>query len=267
MLRWILRLSVGAALAVLALLLWQRANSDLDDDEEFTEETPLEFEVPIDPALGPSPYEQAQANLAPTTTDDGAPASSPNGTAPPTPADHSAWSDALATMRAAEREAPTPAAPMLTLQSPDALPDDEADTATLTLEPLAAAPDADETAVLAAADVTKEPPAPPSGELHPDVMHMDDDAPPAADDAKGEAEGDEASAPGEDTPPGAGDNLVLIHGIGSAYGAKLAEMGITTYGALINTSVDHLADAFPRVGRAELENWQLQAMQLQDEAQ
>lgn len=82
---------------------------------------------------------------------------------------------------------------------------------------------------------------------------------------KGEQEGhsftehdDALNAP----PPGAGDNLIVIKGIGPKYGAQLAEMGITTFGALIATQLDDLIMAFPRVGEAELADWIAQAREL-----
>jgi predicted flap endonuclease-1-like 5' DNA nuclease len=64
------------------------------------------------------------------------------------------------------------------------------------------------------------------------------------------------------TPAGAGDNVIVIKGIGPKYGAKLAEMGITTFGALLATPLDTLALAFPRVSEAELQNWLEQAREL-----
>lgn len=64
------------------------------------------------------------------------------------------------------------------------------------------------------------------------------------------------------TPAGAGDNVIAIKGIGPKYGAKLAEMGITTFGALLGTPLDTLELAFPRVSAEELENWLEQAREL-----
>lgn len=66
----------------------------------------------------------------------------------------------------------------------------------------------------------------------------------------------------EAPPPGAGDNLEVIKGIGPKYAAQLAEMGITTFGALINTPMDELVIAFPRVSEGELQSWIDQAHEL-----
>jgi predicted flap endonuclease-1-like 5' DNA nuclease len=68
------------------------------------------------------------------------------------------------------------------------------------------------------------------------------------------------------TPPGAGDNVIAIKGIGPKYGAKLAEMGITTFGALLATPMDTLMITFPRVSEAELQNWLEQARELADQS-
>jgi predicted flap endonuclease-1-like 5' DNA nuclease len=70
---------------------------------------------------------------------------------------------------------------------------------------------------------------------------------------------------GDAPPPGAGDNLIVIKGIGTVYSARLAEMGITTYGALIATPIDTLATAFPRVPESEIEDWIAQARQLAEQ--
>jgi predicted flap endonuclease-1-like 5' DNA nuclease len=64
------------------------------------------------------------------------------------------------------------------------------------------------------------------------------------------------------TPEGAGDNVIAIKGIGPKYGAKLAEMGITTFGALLATPMADLEMAFPRVSTEELQNWLEQAREL-----
>jgi predicted flap endonuclease-1-like 5' DNA nuclease len=68
----------------------------------------------------------------------------------------------------------------------------------------------------------------------------------------------------EAPPPGAGDNLEVIKGIGPRYAAQLAEMGITTFGALINTPLDELTVAFPRVTAEELRDWIEQARELSE---
>jgi predicted flap endonuclease-1-like 5' DNA nuclease len=68
------------------------------------------------------------------------------------------------------------------------------------------------------------------------------------------------------TPPGAGDNVIAIKGIGPKYGAKLAEMGITTFGALLATPMDTLMITFPRVSEAELHNWLEQARELAEQS-
>jgi predicted flap endonuclease-1-like 5' DNA nuclease len=68
------------------------------------------------------------------------------------------------------------------------------------------------------------------------------------------------------TPPGAGDNVIAIKGIGPKYGAKLAEMGITTFGALLGTPMDTLMITFPRVSEAELQNWLEQARELAEQS-
>jgi len=47
MMRWLIRLSIGAGVAALAIYLWSRLNQDYDDDE-IEDEIPLEFEVPMD---------------------------------------------------------------------------------------------------------------------------------------------------------------------------------------------------------------------------
>ena len=88
----------------------------------------------------------------------------------------------------------------------------------------------------------------------------------AAGDASADEAGAENPAPVLDspapTPAGAGDNVIIIKGIGPKYGAKLAEMGITTFGALLATPLDTLALAFPRVPDGELQNWLEQAREL-----
>jgi predicted flap endonuclease-1-like 5' DNA nuclease len=66
------------------------------------------------------------------------------------------------------------------------------------------------------------------------------------------------------TPAGAGDNVIIIKGIGPKYSEKLAEMGITTFGALLGTPMDTLAIAFPRVSEEELQSWLEQARELAD---
>jgi predicted flap endonuclease-1-like 5' DNA nuclease/nitrogen fixation-related uncharacterized protein len=47
MMRWLIRLSIGAGVAALAIYLWSRMNQDYDDDE-IEDEIPLEFDVPMD---------------------------------------------------------------------------------------------------------------------------------------------------------------------------------------------------------------------------
>ncbi len=64
------------------------------------------------------------------------------------------------------------------------------------------------------------------------------------------------------TPAGAGDNVMMIKGIGPKYAEKLTEMGITTFGALLDTPIGTLAVAFPRVTDAELQSWMEQALEL-----
>jgi predicted flap endonuclease-1-like 5' DNA nuclease/nitrogen fixation-related uncharacterized protein len=46
MMRWLIRLSIGAGVAALAIYLWSRMNQDYDDDE-IEDEIPLEFDVPM----------------------------------------------------------------------------------------------------------------------------------------------------------------------------------------------------------------------------
>src|SRR5690349_20573824 len=47
MMRWLIRLSIGAGVAALAIYLWSRLNQDYDDDE-IEDEIPLEFDVPME---------------------------------------------------------------------------------------------------------------------------------------------------------------------------------------------------------------------------
>jgi predicted flap endonuclease-1-like 5' DNA nuclease/nitrogen fixation-related uncharacterized protein len=47
MMRWLIRLSIGASVAALAIYLWSRLNQDYDDDE-IEDEIPLEFDVPME---------------------------------------------------------------------------------------------------------------------------------------------------------------------------------------------------------------------------
>jgi len=50
MMRWLIRLSIGASVAALAIYLWSRLNQDYDDDE-IEDEIPLEFDVPMESAV------------------------------------------------------------------------------------------------------------------------------------------------------------------------------------------------------------------------
>jgi predicted flap endonuclease-1-like 5' DNA nuclease/nitrogen fixation-related uncharacterized protein len=50
MMRWLIRLSIGAGVAALAIYLWSRLNQDYDDDE-IEDEIPLEFDVPMESAV------------------------------------------------------------------------------------------------------------------------------------------------------------------------------------------------------------------------
>jgi|SwirhisoilCB1_FD_contig_31_1270599_length_711_multi_2_in_0_out_0_1 predicted flap endonuclease-1-like 5' DNA nuclease/nitrogen fixation-related uncharacterized protein len=50
MMRWLIRLSIGAGVAALAIYLWSRLNQDYDDDE-IEDEIPLEFDVPMEGAV------------------------------------------------------------------------------------------------------------------------------------------------------------------------------------------------------------------------
>ena len=50
--RWLIRLSIGAGVAALAIYLWSRLNQDYDDDE-IEDEIPLEFDVPMESAGSP----------------------------------------------------------------------------------------------------------------------------------------------------------------------------------------------------------------------
>jgi predicted flap endonuclease-1-like 5' DNA nuclease/nitrogen fixation-related uncharacterized protein len=50
MMRWLIRLSIGAGVAALAIYLWSRLNQDYDDDE-IEDEIPLEFDVPMESTL------------------------------------------------------------------------------------------------------------------------------------------------------------------------------------------------------------------------
>ena len=77
--------------------------------------------------------------------------------------------------------------------------------------------------------------------------------------------GDGASEPGRG-PAAQGDDLTRIKGIGPVYNTRLAEMGITTYGALLAAPDDQLLTAFPRMSAAELAVWREQARALNDAA-
>ena len=58
MLRWLIRLTIGAAIIALIVWLWSRFNEDLDE-EEFEEEIPVEFDVSEEEQPAPDGQEAA----------------------------------------------------------------------------------------------------------------------------------------------------------------------------------------------------------------
>ena len=240
MLRWLIRLAVGALIIALLVWVWSRFNEDLEE-EEFEEEIPLEFEVSAGDGADSATHEM-RASSDPTVADLSFTAP-PDGTtqvdmdAPPGqvaagdtigtgngPAtEENAAADALAATESAAENGISER----TLGNAPAL------TATVT----ATGGEEDDTTV-----PPREGPR-----------------------SQGTQEGynpTEREAELEAPPPGAGDNMELIRGIGPKYAAQLAEMSITTFGALINTPVDELVVSFPRVTEEELRSWIDQAREL-----
>jgi predicted flap endonuclease-1-like 5' DNA nuclease len=83
MMRWIIRLAAVGLAAALIGFLWSRANSDFED-EDFDEEIPLEFDVPLESgaAGAPAAVNDADTGEGPGANLDGA-ASAESGNAAP----------------------------------------------------------------------------------------------------------------------------------------------------------------------------------------
>jgi predicted flap endonuclease-1-like 5' DNA nuclease/nitrogen fixation-related uncharacterized protein len=73
MMRWIIRLAAVGLAAALIGFLWSRANSDFED-EDFDEEIPLEFDVPLETgaAGAPAAVNDADTGEGPGANLDGA---------------------------------------------------------------------------------------------------------------------------------------------------------------------------------------------------
>jgi predicted flap endonuclease-1-like 5' DNA nuclease len=233
MFRWFVRFSIAAFLGALLVWLWNRYNQDLLEDDFDEEEIPLEFDVPADgtPALEPGNTLSVQGSGDGTHAAAAPPVSSTVVPAPEEPA-----AGTIRGSMATEDGTTTTAEP--------AAEETTGETATTATEtPAAQATDV-------AADSTVE------------------TMPAEATDVEAEGDDDQellldSPAP---TPAGAGDNVIAIKGIGPKYAEKLAEMGITTFGALIATPIDTLAITFPRVSEEELHNWLEQARELADQS-
>jgi predicted flap endonuclease-1-like 5' DNA nuclease len=236
-----MRLAIGALVVALLVWLWSRYNEDLEE-EEFEEEIPLEFDVSEDDAGTTAP-------AVGTLSDATAPAAG----AVVLPGSASLPEAALA---------PGAAAVVSTITMPDTGPATKAtDAATDTEADLEPGSTGDAIAA-----------HPLVGDVAAGAIMMtggeEDDTtvpPRMAPPSQGAQEGyspTEREAELEASPPGVGDNLEVIRGIGPKYAAQLAEMGITTFGALINTSLDGLTLAFPRVSEEELRSWIDQAREL-----
>ncbi len=239
MFRWFVRFATAALVGALVVWFWNRSNEDLLE-EELEEEIPLEFEV------------TAQDVLAPGSLDG-------NGAAP----------DSIPAVVSAPEMAPTePVAPE---EPPADVPGAEATTpesATASTETVADASAKGDAPEEAPTDAAADAPATDDAPAEASIAAVEDAPaePEALEDADATAETAEkqeilldSDAP---TPEGTGDNVMAIRGIGPKYAEKLAEMGITTFGALLGTPIDTLAVAFPRVTDAELQSWMEQALEL-----
>jgi predicted flap endonuclease-1-like 5' DNA nuclease len=227
MFRRLVSFSAAAFLGALLVWLWNRYNEDLLEEDLEEEEIPLEFDVAAEdgPTLEP-------VNI-PTdgATDAGVPATT-------------AAADETGAESSATDETNTPAVEEVPAESDasteDGTPDDaarETDTATAA----SAEADATEDTSPVEATTSAETGGTAEDEESDEDLMLDSAAP---------------------TPEGAGDNVIAIKVIGPKYGAKLAEMGITTFGALIATPMTDLEVAFPRVSTEELQNWLEQAREL-----
>lgn len=242
MLRWLTRLAVGALVIALLAWLWSRYNEDLEE-EEFEEEIPLEFEVSENDIPGLLTQEMAEI------------------IDPIGPDVHSALMPDGTILVEMDETLGTGAVGSTATTSGNGSATEEAATA-------ARAVDAAEAAAENGASTQ-----PPALEALLDVVvtpsggEADDTTVPPRLGARSQGEQEGYSPAERETelaapPPGAGDNLEVIKGIGPKYGAQLAEMGITTFGALINTPLDELIVAFPRVAEDELRSWIEQAREL-----
>jgi predicted flap endonuclease-1-like 5' DNA nuclease len=255
MMRWLLRLSVGALLAALLFWLWNRFNQDLIEEEELDDEIPFEFDVPL---------EAADSGLARRSTE------AMGGD------DANGLATSVGTLTTMPAEAATDGAAQ---ESPSNGPASASTDATLStaVSLSTVSTNGDGSHVTAALDTDSQTSMPAESVISsPAASAPADDSVPADDaeepevaknpPSKGSQEGwdphEQEAETGDAPPPGAGDNLIVIKGIGQAYSTRLGEMGITTYGALIATPVDLLAEAFPRVPEAEIENWKAQAREL-----
>ena len=236
MLRWLTRLAVGALVLALLAWLWSRYNEDLEE-EEFEEEIPLEFEVSEGDTRNLSPPEM-EALIDPIEPDLHS-TLMPDGTI---------------------------------LVDMDAMPGEPAVGDTVVTGNGPAGEETPDAAPLAATEAAENGAStqPHDAQALRDIVvtasggEEDDTTVPPRLGARsqGEQEGYspterevELTAP----PPGAGDNLEVIKGIGPKYAGQLAEMGITTFGALLNTPMDELVVVFPRVSEDELQSWLEQA--------
>jgi predicted flap endonuclease-1-like 5' DNA nuclease len=255
MMRWLLRLSVGALLAALLFWLWNRFNQDLVEEEELDDEIPFEFDVPLeaeDSGL-------ALRSTAPMGSDDANGLATSVGTLTTMPAE-------AATDGAAQEppsDGPSAAITDATLSADGSLPTVSANgdgghvTAVLDTDSQTSMP-AEAAAVAPVEDAPADDSTLADDGEEPEVAKT----PPSKGSQEGWDPHEQDAKTGDAPPPGAGDNLIVIKGIGKATSTRLGEMGITTYGALIATPVDLLIDAFPRVSAAEIESWITQAREL-----